>query len=191
MGFLLGKTQQSDRTPSDIKGLRSGASNYLTQQLDFLRGGGPSEFFIENFLGPIRDMFGRSRSSALTQAKESSGNLTGSGLAENLGGVVNRSLADEEGLLAQMLMQERGNILQAILGFGTAGVAPPETTYTPGLLEYAAQGFGQSAPFFASKSAPMETTPNLPPVPTSGMTPLGQPGGTIWRYPPSIQYGGG
>ena len=153
MSFLFGKQGSFEQVPGDIQGLRGGTADYLQRQLDFLSGGEPSQFFIENFLGPTRKLFAQNRESALAQGKEQAGNLTGSGLAETLGGVVNRSLSQEDALLAQMLMSERGNILQALLGFGTAGVGPPQQFYTPGLLDSLFQGAGAAAPFFAGGAA--------------------------------------
>lgn len=51
------------------------------------------------------DMFNQNRAEGLAQAKEASGNLTGSGYAANLGGVVNRSLGEQNALMSQVLTQ--------------------------------------------------------------------------------------
>ncbi len=149
MSFLFGQQKSLDRIPSDIQGLRGGVSDYFARQLEFLGGGEPSEFFVENILGPARGMFAQNRELALAQAKESSGNLTGSGFANAMGTTVNRSLAQEDWILAQMLNAERQMQMQGMLGFSTAGVGPPENVYQPGMLDYLFEGLGKAAPMIA------------------------------------------
>ncbi len=147
MSFLLDKTTSLDRIPSDITGLRGGLSDYLQNALAGLDQG-PDDSFIQNILDPARRLFAQQRTEALAQSKEAAGNLTGSSFANQLGTTVNRSLSSEDAILADLLNQERARILQAIVGFGTAGVAPPQNVVQPGLISSLAQGAGAAAPFF-------------------------------------------
>lgn len=95
--------------------------------------------FYSGVRGGYEDVFSQRREDALAQAKEMSGNLTGTGYAENLGRTVQRSLADENALLTQLLTslgmaqygQEQQNVqnnaqrfLQFLMGQSLAGVAP-------------------------------------------------------------------
>ena len=72
--------------------------------------GGDSPFFL-NMLSRMRPVFDQQRQTALAAAREGSGTLTGSGYANRLGTTINRSLADEEGILSQFGL--RGAELEA------------------------------------------------------------------------------
>jgi hypothetical protein len=67
----------------------------------------------------VQDLFGQNRRLALAQAKESAGMMgssAGTGLYEGLGGVVNRSLAEEGAILAQMQADASNRALTAAGG---------------------------------------------------------------------------
>jgi len=98
-------------------------------------------------------MFAENRNQALAQAKEQSGNLTGSGFANALGTTTNRSLVEEDMLLAQMLQAERQMMMQGLVPFATAGVGGNYTGYQPGFLDYLMQGASKAAPAFAPGGA--------------------------------------
>lgn len=87
----------------------------------------------------LNAMFGQNRDIALAQAKERSGNLTGSGYASALGNVVNRSLAEQNSAVGNLLTQlamaqystENANAQQAaqrflamLSGMAGGGVGP-------------------------------------------------------------------
>lgn len=61
--------------------------------------------FKDNVMNPYRDMFKQTRNEGLAAARESSGNLTGSGFANILGTTVNRSMAEENKALSDVLTQ--------------------------------------------------------------------------------------
>lgn len=77
-----------------------------TQSLDQILN--PESEFFKRIMGTYGDAFTQQRSQALAQAKESAGNLTGSGLANTLGTTVNRSLADEQKQLTDALLSAAG-----------------------------------------------------------------------------------
>ena len=172
MPFLTGKNQMVEQVPGDITGLREDLAAWLQGQVP--TGGrpgqygigapvtpdAPSDFFVNQILGPTQDLFTQRREQALGQAKESAGTLTGSGFANTLGTATNRSLSEEQAILAQLINEDltrtqQGNIFQQdmlsrlLQGIGTAGVGPPQMTHTPGFLDYLFQGAGAAAPIFA------------------------------------------
>lgn len=151
---LTGHVEQFDSTPSDIQPLRAAIVQQLLQGVNGLGnayagvlGGGPppaqdTSFFYNNILGPYNDLFASQRSSALAQAKESAGNLTGSGYNNILGQATAESLAQQQALSAQTLLglraqelQRQQDFLRMLLGFGTAGVGGSQPYYQPGYLD--------------------------------------------------------
>ena len=166
MPFLFGSTKvEAARPPKDTEALRKDLASFLQEQMGTLAPQDPkafelSPFFIEQFLDPTREMFTERRRGALAQGLESVGNLTGSGVSERLGGVVNRSLGQEEFLLSQILRGEFGRqfagregqrqrIAQLMGGFSTAGVGAPQVFRQQGLLDSLFGGLAAGAPFFA------------------------------------------
>lgn len=89
-------------------------------------------------LGPQADLFRQQLDPILAQAKESAGNLTGSGFANTLGKAAGRSTAD---FLQHLLEMRSRNYLQLLQGTPTA--------HQPGFLDYLMQGAKSAAPFFA------------------------------------------
>src|SRR3990167_136089 len=135
MSFLLDKTKtQRAEAPADVQGLRDVFAGNLQQQAQGLFSGQIDPLILERIVGPMRDLMTQNRSLALAQAKESAGTLTGSGFANTLGTTVNRSLAEENALIADLINQERSRMLSAILGFSTAGIGQPQLYNQPGLL---------------------------------------------------------
>jgi len=151
---LTGEVRQFDSTPQDIQPLRAAIVQQLLQGTNGLGnayagvlGGGPppaqdTSFFYNNILGPYNDLFAAQRSSALAQAKESAGNLTGSGYTNILGQATSESLAQQQALSAQVLLglrqqelQRQQDFLRLLLGFGSAGVGGSQPYYQPGYLD--------------------------------------------------------
>lgn len=165
MSFLFDSTQvEAARPPEDIEQLRKALAEFLEQQIGGLGGQDPraftlSPFFIEQFLDPTKDLFTERRRGALAQGTESLGNLTGSGVAERLGDVTNRSLGQEQFLLSQILSGEfnrqfagreaqRDRISRLIGGFSTAGVGPPQIFSQEGFLSSLFGGLSEAGSFF-------------------------------------------
>lgn len=127
-------------------------------------------FFLQNILGPYREMFAANRGQALAQAKEQAGNLTGSGYNNIFGTALAGSLAGENAQLAQTMMGLRGqqqgfnlqraqleqqaraqnaqNFLGLLSGMNLTGVQPNQQVYKPGFLDYAMKGAAMAMPFF-------------------------------------------
>lgn len=121
----------------------------------------PNSLAFQNIRGGYDQMFNQNRAEALAQAKEASGNLTGSGYANALGTTVNRSLGEQNATLAQILTnlglaqysQENANIqnnaqrfLQMLAQMSGGGVGPNEIIQSGGIgaiLGPIAQGVGQ------------------------------------------------
>lgn len=158
MSFLLGKTQSIERVPKDIQGLRGNIAGGF--QAGDLFSPELSDVFLERILGPARALFTQSREQAFAQAKESAGNLTGSGFANILGESAQRSLTDENAFVSQLLNAERQRQqqrLQLAISFATAGVAPPEVAYQPGFLDYLFQGASGVASAYGATRKPPTT----------------------------------
>lgn len=168
MSFLFGKTKvEPAQAPKDIQPLREDLAKFLQGQIDGLGPQDPqafqlSPFFIKQFLDPTREMFSERRRGALAQGLESVGNLTGSGVSERLGGVVNRSLGQEQFLLSQILSGEFGRqfagregqlarLMQLLSNFSTAGVGAPQVFREQGVLDAVFGAVGAAAPFLASQ----------------------------------------
>lgn len=167
---LGGSMQNLDTTPPDVRAIRQQFGGALMGQLPgaVQQGFGPmgdygsnadSQFFLQTLLKPYMEMFAAQRGGVLAQAKESAGNLTGSGYNNILGSAASESLANEQGILAGILNQlrsqeiQRGltlrgqdmgrqsDLLRLILGFASSG-SPSQPAYQPGLLDYAAPVVG-------------------------------------------------
>lgn len=130
--------------PNDVWPLRQSAMDYL------LRGQSTPGSAFSNFLVPgldsagnpngpyaqLSNLFAATRAKALGQAKESAGNITGSGYANLYGSSLASSLADEQAQLGRLAMtgseDNQRALINLILGFGTGGVGVGTPTYTPG-----------------------------------------------------------
>lgn len=153
MSFLTGKTKQIESIPSDITGLRKGIISQLGQGglEEALTGLGPG-----GDITPFMKMFQQQLAPILAQTKEQAGSLTGSGLGTAMGSAAGRSTSD---FLLNLLNQRAQRFTSLLSGFGLTGVAPPQTYYQPGLLDYATQGAAAAAPFFANRTSPLSTVP--------------------------------
>lgn len=142
MSFLTGKQETSTAIPSDVVGLRKGLASFLQGQgfegaLSGLPQGGDFSPFI-NF-------FQQSLSPVLAQAKESAGNLTGSGLGNIIGSTAGRSTSD---FILNLMNQRASRFANLLGGLTTQGVSA-QSGYQPGFLDYLFQGAQAAAPFLA------------------------------------------
>lgn len=156
---FMGKVRTYDPTPEDVKSIRGATGSALQGQIPNAlapignyQSNADTQFFLQNLLQPYSDLFAAQRGSALAQAKESAGNLTGSGYNNILGSATAESLAGEQATLAGIMnalrsqeiqrgLAMRGqdigwqsNLLNAILGFGSSGWGKQQS-YQPGLLD--------------------------------------------------------
>lgn len=165
--FFGGRMSAYPTMPADVGQFRGGVLANLgqhvgdlnvnpnvaqTQSLDQL--GGANSAFFQNMLAQLLPTFTQNNALALAQAKESAGNLTGSGFANTLASGVNRSLADENQLAVQYAnqalqqemqrQQSQASLMAQILGgnadrygglissFGNTGVGPAQYAQKPG-----------------------------------------------------------
>lgn len=129
----------------------------------------PNGALFKNVSGRYEDMFNTNRQLALAQAKESSGNLTGSGYAAAMGNVVNRSLGEQNATLGNLLNQlamaqygqeqsnaqnEAQRFMQFLMSMSGNGVGPDTIVQSggPGALLgplFSGIGFGLGGPMGA------------------------------------------
>lgn len=134
--------------PSDLGQLRDPLLSFLGSNV---RGiiPQPSDAANDPSLEPYRALFRQQNMLGAAQAKESAGNLTGSGFAAALGNYMARANTEQGGFLANLLEQRGQNnanrLAQLFGALGTAGVSTPQQTYQPGFLDYAAQGISAAA----------------------------------------------
>lgn len=175
-----GKTSLINGNPADIADLRTGTAGMLASNLGNISSdyspqinsvdqlGGAHSPFFQNMMMQLQPAFDQRRALAIAAAKESAGNLTGSGLGNTIGTAVNRSLGDEQAILADYANKGVGQELSRqtslatlnnqtsnsdadrfaqLLGLmTTAGVAPGQLTQSGGissLIGPAANIFGQ------------------------------------------------
>ena len=164
--FLLGGEKTVQNIPEDITGLRGELAQLFSGQgFGGLQAGArlPGDFindpqFVQTIIEPFRQLFSQNRERGLAQAKESAGNLTGSGFANILGGEVNRSLSQENALISSIInrfaesssriatgaqQSDAQRFAQLLSMFTSTGVGSPDTFRQPGFLEDLASLFGQ------------------------------------------------
>lgn len=157
MSFLIGKTQQR----SNVTGETSQVYNKL---LEYIMGQGfgglnPSVSPDQASLEPYQRLFRQQNAQNFAQAKESAGNLTGSGFANYLGNAAATADAQQGAFLANLFEQRRqqdaDRFLRLVLGSLGSPAGGVTQMYQPGFLDYAFQGIQSAAPFLApGASAP-------------------------------------
>jgi hypothetical protein len=150
MSFLTGKTEKQSSVSGATESFHKALLKYLRRGIGF-EGLFPSTDAIQMDLQPYRDLFTLQNTRNLAQAKEQSGNLTGSGFANVLGRTAGEAATAQGAFLADLLERRRttdqGTFLSAILGAMGSPAAQVQYTHTPGLLDYGAQGFSAAAPY--------------------------------------------
>ena len=153
MPFLTGQTVQSPNANGTTTGLQNDLVNYLSGN----NGSGLERLFPGTTvnpadMAPYLAMFTQQNARNLGQAKESAGNLTGSGFANTMGNQVASQNATQDAFLANIFEQRRmndanryANVLMGSLNSNAGGVT---TSYQPGFLDYAFQGLGAAASMF-------------------------------------------
>ena len=163
-----GSTKRISTAPAETADLRNQVTSFLqwmtpgkifapappqTQSVDQLGGVGSS--FFQNMMAQLQPAFTQERNQGLAAAKESAGNLTGSGFGNILGSAVNRSLGNEQQTLAnyalhgiqQEMARQQGDanrlfqgqqsdaqrFLQLLQGQSLAGVGPDTIQQSGGI----------------------------------------------------------
>jgi len=143
MSFLTGSMKEM--VPDEIKAFRDKMTGFIGQQ------GLESAMPSTTDLSPFREAFAKTRAGALAQAKESSGNLTGSGYANTMGVAAGRSIFDENAFLAQLMEQSRqANASRFMSMVGQVPGLQGQMGYQPGFLDYMMQGATAAAPLVAA-----------------------------------------
>lgn len=148
--FLLG--QNKEMSPGDVQDFRKQLLQFIQNQGlgTALHGAdqGPD-------LAPFQAMFRQNRAEGLAQAKESAGNLTGSGFGNILGAAAGRSIAEENSFLAGLKENARQKSADRFLQLiGQVPGFVGQTGYQPGFLDYLFQGAAAAAPIIAGGAIP-------------------------------------
>lgn len=141
MSGFLGKSVTTENVPGDIKGLRSSFADYLMKGgFEGLNTGTPD-------LQAMKDLWTQQNAQTFAQAKEASGNLTGTGYGNRIGAAAQRAGTEQGAFLSNLLEQSKqqnaSRLAQVLLPFLNTGVGAPSTSYQPGFLDYAIGGAGQ------------------------------------------------
>jgi hypothetical protein len=155
MSFLVGKTRQDPNVTGDTRQAHA-------KLLQFLLGQGgeglnrlfPGSEVDPKALQPYLDLFTQQNTKTFGQAKESAGNLTGSGFGNILGNKAAEASTMQGGFLADLFERRRAqdqsifaNTLIQGLGSPAGGVT---NSYQPGFLDYATQAASSIAPAFGA-----------------------------------------
>lgn len=109
------------------------------------------------FLKPYMDLFATQNARTLAQAKESAGNLTGSGLGNTIGARAGEAAAGENAFLSNLLEQHNqtsaSRYASLILGALGSPAGQVQNYYQPGIMDYLLQGAGNVATAAAGAGA--------------------------------------
>lgn len=145
MSFLTGKNEQTptSQTPQDAMGLRGGLIDFLMNQgFDTAITGLPKG----GDFSPFMKLFQTQLAPVLAQAKESAGNLTGSGLGNVLGATAGRSTSE----FILNLLNQRAGRFSSLLNPLVNQQQGVQTVHKPGFLDYLFKGASLAAPFLGS-----------------------------------------
>lgn len=180
MTFLVGKTQER----SNVSGQTSELHNEIIKwiQAQGLSSLNPGTMVDPAAAEPYKKQFADQNAEVFGQAKESAGNLTGSGLGNTLGKSAQRASTEQGSFLANLFENRRQNdaarMLQLVLGTMNSQAAGVQYTHKPGLLDYASQAAEAAAPFFA---------PSVAAKPSAAPSPGGQLGqASNYSFPSTI-----
>lgn len=145
MSFLLGKTG----TTSNVSKPTGDLHTQLLQYLGSGQNGGLDKLFPganidQASMQPYLDLFSQQNARNFAQAKESAGNLTGSGLSSLIGQEAGRANTQQGAFLANLFenrrQQDADRFAQTLLGSLGSPAGGVSQYYQPGFLDYAAQG---------------------------------------------------
>lgn len=146
MSFLVGKTVQTPNANPATTGLQNKAVGYIGSDLNRLF---PQSGFNPEDYTQLIDYFKQLNMRNLAMAKESAGNLTGSGFANTLGARAAEADAQQAAMLSQLDMEKKNadanRMATVLLGLLNSNAGGVTTMYQPGFLDYALQGAGAVA----------------------------------------------
>ncbi len=151
MSFLVGKNVQQPNVNNATSGLDQELIKYIQGQ--GFAGLNPGTSVDAASIAPYQKMFADQNAQNFGQAKESAGNLTGSGLGNSLGRAAGVASNQQGAFLANLFEQRRqqdaARFLQLVLGTLGSPAGGVTNVHQPGLLDYASQGAAAAAPFLA------------------------------------------
>jgi hypothetical protein len=142
VSFLMGKQQQ-------LSNVSGPTSDLFNQLLQYVQGQGfaglnPATSIDSASAAPYQALFKQQNAQNLAQAKETAGNLTGSGFGQILGQAAGKASTEQGAFLANLFEQRRqqdaARFQQLLLGAFGSPAAGVTNAYKPGFLDYAAQG---------------------------------------------------
>jgi len=167
MSFLTGQTKQLPNSNSKTTGVQQGLMDYLMNQNGGFGQLNPGTSVDQSSIQPYLDLFTQQNSRNFAQAKESAGNLTGSGLATAIGQEAGRADTEQGAFLANLFEQRRtadaNRYASTLMGGLNSSAGGVTNAYQPGFLDYLFQGASAAAPFITGA-----TTKKMP---ASGATP--------------------
>lgn len=143
MSGLTGKTEQLSNVTPETSQLFNSLLSFIGtgQGLNRLT---PGTQIDKSSIQPYLDLFTQQNARNLAQAKESAGNLTGSGLGSIIGQEAGRANTEQSAFLANLFEQRRqqdaNRFLNLVLGSLDSRAGGVSNVYSPGFLDYAAQG---------------------------------------------------
>jgi hypothetical protein len=139
-GFM-GKTQQLPTVDDKTQGVHNALMDYITSQ-----GFGsmnPDMNFDPAAMAPYQKMFQDQLNTSMAGAKESAGNLTGSGLGNYLGRAAGEAANRNTSFLANLFEQHKqaqaNRFMQLMLGGMGSPAGQVQNVYSPGFMDYMMQ----------------------------------------------------
>ncbi len=150
MSFLVGKTVEQSNVTGQTGGVYKDLLNYISGQ--GFAGLNPGTSVDAASIRPYQDLFSQQNARNFAQAKESAGNLSGSGLGNTIGNAAAAANSQQGAFLANLFEQRRqqdaNRYLQLIMGSLSSPAGQVQRVHQPGFLDYAAKAAKAAAPFF-------------------------------------------
>lgn len=153
MSGLTGQTKQLPNVNVDAQELIKQVLGFFSGQ-DIGQGLFPSVKPTEEQTKPYTDLFRQNNAYGQAQAKETAGNLTGSGFANILGNKFGEQQARDNAFLANLFetrrMQDANRFAGTLLGALNSNAAAVSNAYQPGFLDYGVAALGAASPYIAA-----------------------------------------
>jgi hypothetical protein len=142
VSFLMGKNEQ-------LSGTDAAGQDLWRQLIGYVKGQGfaglnPGTSVDSASAEPYQQLFRKQNAQNLGQAKESLGNLTGSGVGTILGREAGSAATEQGAFLANLFenrrQQDANRFMQLVLGSLGSPAGQVQNVYRPGFLDYAGQG---------------------------------------------------
>lgn len=145
---LTGQTSSRSNVNKETAEMQKGLVEYLTKM--GFQGWNPEANAEDPSIMAYRKFFADQNMFNMAQAKESAGNLTGSGFANTMGNAAGRASTEQGAFLTNMMEQKRRSdadrYVQLLLGTMGSPAGQRQSSYQPGFLDYAMQGAAFAVP---------------------------------------------